>query len=1150
LLESSIKINQLIELAQKFNMPAVALTDKNNLFACLEFSINAIKAGIQPIHGIILNLMYQKGKTLEYSQVLIIAKNKAGIANLLKLASYPYIKNDRKFKEHITLEDLEQNKQGLIVILCYQEGPIAKYLDTDFAFAKEFATKLSSIFPDHLYFELTRHGSNFEKASEFKYLHLADDLSIPLVATNNVVFSDAASNDVHDVLLCIAQGAKKYSTNRESSNAEFYFKSQQQMSELFADLPEALENSWLIAKRCSGVVSTSEPILPKFTLDDTEDQLLKTQSYQGLAQRLEIKFASEKLSQDQQEQIKQQYYDKLDYELSVICQMKFAGYFLIVSDFILWSKSQEIAVGPGRGSGAGSIVAWSLQITDLDPIRFGLIFERFLNPERISMPDFDIDFCQERRDEVINYVSQKYGQNRVAHIITFGSMQAKGVIKDVSRVLDLRYKYADYLTELVPFNAVNPVTLTQAIKEVGELQNIYQGKGFYSPESLDAPLEGEEKQDFDKLISEVLNISLELEGIHRHVSTHAAGIVIAGQDLIELVPLYADRNSKLLISQYSMKYAELAGLVKFDFLGLQTLTVISNCLKLLKQDGINIDINTIALDDQKVYQMLSKGSTVGIFQFESAGMKDSIKKLKPDRIDDLMALSALYRPGPMDNIPTYIACKHAKQEVKYLHPMLESVLKDTYGVIIYQEQVLEVAKVLAGYSLGKADLLRRAMGKKIKAEMDAQQEMFVQGALNNGISKDKAVEIFALVEKFAGYGFNKAHAASYGVISYQTAYLKTHYTIHFLIAALNLDISNHDKIGLFIDDALKNNIKITAPDINLSEGHFVIDKNSKDAIIVAFGAIKGVTPSFGELIVSERRLNGNFRSIVNFIERIPAKLMNRKYLESLIKAGCFDAIHSNRAQLINSIERLLSHSSSYHQDKISNQLSLLGSLSDNEILLKSHQDLVYLEKSAQEFSVLGNFLRFHPVSFYYHILKEHDIISSKDLTYLKNGNAQVRIAACIQKKDTRISNRGRYITMQLSDQYGLFDVSIFNEETIKLYNDFLNISQCAIFNCDVQKDEFSVRMIVLSIENMTDFAKHKIYNLKLHANDKTLPIIINFLQNKISSAKYNTNIQLLIPYKKYFLLNITLPNIFYLELDDRIYLEQYEIEKNIIDDQS
>jgi DNA polymerase-3 subunit alpha len=1140
LLESTIKVNQIVDLAKKFHMPAVALTDKSNLFGCLEFSISALKAGVQPVHGMIANLAYKiKDNNYDFGEIILIAKDETGIHNLLKLASYPYIKNDRKIKEHITIDDLIESKEGLILISCYQNGPILKQFGGDMTLAHEAALNLKNIFQDNLYFEITRHGIANENINEAAYLNLADKLGIPIVATNNVLFSDLMMHEVHDVLLCVAQGAKKYSTNRITSNNQCYFKSQEEMYKLFADLPETIENSWYIAQRCAATFATSDPILPKF--GDNENNLLKDKAYEGLDKRLQTKFKAEGTSQQTQNAIKKEYYARLDYELNVICEMNFAGYFLIVADFINWSKQNSIAVGPGRGSGAGSIVAWSLQITDVDPIRFGLIFERFLNPERISMPDFDIDFCQERRDEVINYVSNKYSKERVAHIITFGSMQAKGVIKDVSRVLDLRYKYADYITELVPFNAVNPVTLSQAIKEVGELKNIYQGKGLYKAESLGAPTEGEELEEFNKQIKEVLNIALQLEGLHRHVSTHAAGVVISGQDLINIVPLYADKNSKLLIVQYSMKYAELAGLVKFDFLGLQTLTVISHCLKLLKNDGIDINMETIPLDDSKVYNMLSKGSTVGIFQFESPGMRDSIKKLKPDRIDDLMALSALYRPGPMDNIPTYIACKHGKQEPNYIHSLLKTVLQDTYGVIIYQEQVLEVAKILAGYSLGKADLLRRAMGKKIKSEMDAQQEMFVQGAVANGITPEKAKEIFALVEKFAGYGFNKAHAAAYGVISYQTAYLKAHYPVYFLVAALNLDISDHDKITVLINEAKIYGIQIIPPDINVSSGHFTIDQSNKQGILIAFGAIKGVTPAFGDEVAEERIKRGNFTSIVNFVERIPAKSLNRKYLEGLIKAGCFDSLHSSRLQLVQSIDRLVAHSNSYHQNKFNSQLSLLGNLSSSDILIKEDKDADYLEKSMQELSALGNFIRFHPVSFYQDILDEYHVINTKTLNNLADGNRQIKIAAVIQKKDVRMSARGRFITLHLSDTFGLFEASIFNEETIKEYNDFLNVGQCAIFNCDVQKDEYSVRMVVLSVESMENLIKHKIHNIKLYVEEEELPKLLTFLQSKIIRDKPNANINILLTYNKYFLINLSLPNIFHLDMEARAYLNKFEL---------
>jgi len=1120
LLESAIKINKIIDLALKFNMPAVGLTDRNNLFGALEFSMAAMKKGLQPIQGIILDLAYHKS---EFAEIVILAKNQRGLSNLLKLASYPYIKNDRKKKLHITLDDLKDCKEGIIVISSYKKGLVTKHLGSNFDFAKQFASELKDIFGDNFYFEVTRDG--WDKTCEVSYFGLAEKLKIPIVATNDVLFADSTLHNVHDILLCIEQGTKQYDHLRITSNREHYFKSPQQMFELFEDAPSALDNAWLIAQRCGSCFMPRDMHLPNFATN--EDEALKEQAYKGLERRLKL---LDKLSAP-----REQYFKQLDYELSVICQMKFAGYFLIVSDFISWSKSQGIAVGPGRGSGAGSIVAWSLQITDLDPLRFGLIFERFLNPERVSMPDFDIDFCQARRDEVIDYVIHKYSKERVAHIITFGSMQAKGVIKDVARVVDVPYKYADYLTELVPFNAVNPVTLSQAINEVGELKRLYQGEGFYNPEALGLPQDPEEREDFNKLIQEVLNTALELEGVHRHVSTHAAGMVIAGHDIIEAVPLYMDKASKLYIVQYSMKYAEAAGLIKFDFLGLQTLTLISNCLKLLKEKGVEIDIGNIALDHPKVYEMLSRGSTVGVFQFESVGMRDSIKRLKPDCIDDLMALSALYRPGPMDNIPTYIACKHGEQEPYYPHEKLKTVLKETYGVIIYQEQVLEVAKVLAGYSLGRADLLRRAMGKKIRAEMDAQQEMFAQGCLANGISKEKATEIFALVEKFAGYGFNKAHAAAYGVISYQTAYLKALYPTYFFTAALNLDIQDHDKILIFVDEAKKNGIKITPLDVNVSTGYFVMD--GEDTILFAFGAIKGVTPSFGDEVFREREKGGNFTSVVDFVERM--NLTNKKSLESLIKAGCFDSLHDNRKQLVESIERLMAHSASHHQNKSTNQLNLFGGPIATDILTKISKDYNFLERSVQEFSVLGSFMRFHPVKFYAQHIICANLVNSKELQFVKNGQSRIKIAAAVQKKDTRSSARGRFINLVLSDLHGLIEVSIFNEEVIKEYGEALQVAYSGVFECEVQKSEHSIRATLVSVEKMDDLMKGNFYNLTLRLKDGQLKECLSFLETKKSKSKHNAKIEVVINYNKDFLASLILPQVFYLEAADKMHLDKY-----------
>ena len=785
MLESAIKVDELAYLAKKHGMSAVCLADRGNLFASLEFALEAVKNRVQPIHGSILNISFQNQN---FAEILLIAKDPIGYKNLLKLVSYSFIKNDRSICNHISFEDLQEYNEGLIVLSGYAKGITGKLLlAKDYNGAKSEAEKLLSIFGDRFYFEIMRHNLADEKQIESQYIQIAQELSIPLIATNQILFADIKMHDAHDILLCISEGVVKDEQKRPRVSNQCFFKSADEMIELFIDLPEAIQNSVNLVHRIYVMAEVKEPALPNFTDGSiSEEDLIKQESKDGLEQRLAVKFATENTSETDKGKIREEYFARLDYELDIICKMNFSGYFLIVSDFIRWSKEHGIAVGPGRGSGAGSIIAWSLQITDLDPIKFGLLFERFLNPERVSMPDFDIDFCQERREEVISYVRSKYGDNRVCQIITFGKLQAKAVIKDVSRVLGLPYSIADHLTELVPFNAVNPVTLSQAINEVPELRDAAKGNGLYN-------IDGD-----NELIKHVLDSALILEGLQRHASTHAAGIVISNEDMMETAPVYKDANSDMLIVQYSMKYCELAGLIKFDFLGLQTLTVITKCLELLKEQNIIIELEKLVFDDKKTYQMLSNGLGNGVFQFESVGMKSALRRLKPDNIEDIIALGALYRPGPMDNIPTFIACKHGEQEVDYLHPLLKPILQSTYGVIIYQEQVMEIARKLSGYSLGAADLLRRAMGKKVKAEMDAQEELFVNGALANNVPKAQAKSIFDTVAKFAGYGFNKAHASAYGVISYQTAFLKANYPAEFFVAAMNLDIDSSDKINVFL----------------------------------------------------------------------------------------------------------------------------------------------------------------------------------------------------------------------------------------------------------------------------------------------------------------------------------------------------------------
>ncbi|MGB6924490.1 MAG: DNA polymerase III subunit alpha, partial [Methyloceanibacter sp.] len=768
-----LTIPRLVALAAADHMPALAITDSNNLFGALEFSEAVAGSRIQPIMGCTLTLSFvtaeEEATNVEIrrpqadGRIALLAKDAEGYANLMRLSSNAYLAGAESGEVVTSIRQLAAHADGLIALTGGPEGVIDLALaEANPDLARARLASLKRIFGDRLYVELQRHGLSQERAIEPVLLDLAYEAHLPIVASNEAFFETASDFEAHDALLCIAAGSYVAVDQRRRLSPDHYFKSSREMAELFADLPEAIDNTIEIARRCSYRPTTRAPILPQFlrgestseAQGDIEAVELRRQSEAGLARRL----ATEGTAPGQTAET---YTARLAFELDVITSMNYQGYFLIVADFIQWAKAKGVPVGPGRGSGAGSLVAWALTITDLDPLRFGLLFERFLNPERVSMPDFDIDFCQDRRDEVIAYVLERYGTDRVAHIITFGKLQARAVLRDVGRVLQMPYGQVDRLCKLVPNNPANPVTLPQAIAGEPRLQ---------------------EARDSEPIVAKLLDIGQRLEGLYRHASTHAAGVVIADRPLIELVPLYRDSRAQLPATQYNMKWAEAAGLVKFDFLGLKTLTVIETARALLARRGISIDPARLPLGDAASYDLLVRGDTVGVFQLEGAGMRDALRKLKPDRFEDIIAIVALYRPGPMDNIDSYVNRKHGREDPDYLHPLIQPILEETYGVIIYQEQVMQIAQTLSGFSLGEADLLRRAMGKKIKKEMDRQRTRFVEGAVANGVDRGRAEFIFELVAKFAGYGFNKSHAAAYALIAYQTAYLKANYPIEFLAA--------------------------------------------------------------------------------------------------------------------------------------------------------------------------------------------------------------------------------------------------------------------------------------------------------------------------------------------------------------------------------
>ena len=1049
LLEGAIHVKELVKWAKAQGTPAVAITDSGNLFGSLEFSLAAIDAGIQPIIGCILFLKSLQAEpsrnvsAIKPDQLLVLAQNEQGWKNLLYLVSKSYLAPTGGEAPILTFDDFEGYSDGLIALTGGIHGAVGKALvNTQDSYAEEYLLALKALFPGRVYVELSRHGVEDEQFIEGRLIDLAYKHNLPLVATNDAYFVHADMYEAHDAFLCIADGTYVSETNRRRLTPQHRLKTPQEMVALFADIPEALNNTIAIAKRCSFVATSKDPILPHFTHGElSEEDALRLEATEGLKDRLQRYVFNDTMSEEDKSAKTKAYSERLEFELQTIIKMKFPGYFLIVSDFIRWSKAQGIPVGPGRGSGAGSVVAWALQITDLDPLRYGLLFERFLNPYRVSMPDFDVDFCQERREEVIHYVQQRYGRDRVAQIITFGKLQARAVLRDVGRVLQMPYGQVDKICKLVPNNPAAPVTLEQAIDMEPMLQAAI---------------------DEDETVKKLADISLKLEGLNRHASTHAAGVVIGDRPLAELVPLYRDPKSDMPVVQYSMKYAEQAGLVKFDFLGLKTLTVLVRALELLKPRNISIDLLALPEGDKTTYDMLSKGDTVGVFQLESAGMRDTLKKLRPDSLEDIIALVSLYRPGPMDNIPTYIARKHGEEKAEYPHPLLEQVLKETFGVIIYQEQVMQIAQLLAGYSLGEADLLRRAMGKKIKSEMEAQRDIFVQKSVERGVDQKQAASIFDLIAKFAEYGFNKSHAAAYALIAYQTAYLKANYPVEFIAASMTYDMHNTDKLGVFREEANHQGIVLLPPDVNRSEVLFSVEEK---AVCYALAAIRNVGAQAMAEVVNERK-NGEYKDIFDFVSRVPGESLNRRALEHLIKAGAFDALHPNRNQLFGNIDMIMAYGSAQQRDRDSQQVSLFGGGSDiiQKPKLLEITDWTALERLEHEFSAIGFYLSAHPLGGYKAALDTLRVTSSSLFAEKLDGQYRtIKVAGIVTGRKFKTSDKGRFAFITLSDIGGVFEISVFNEGLLSQHRDILENGKILLLTVDAKIEEAGARFIAQSI---------------------------------------------------------------------------------------
>ncbi len=1072
LLEGALPIGKMLDLAVKDGQPALGIADTANLFGALEFSEKAAGKGIQPIIGCEIRVQFSGEDELTHDSrrhgkgsVVLIALDEGGFQSLSRLVSDAYLSAGNG---SVAVSSDALQAADLSGLVCLSGGPegaidplLANGLDAH-AYAR--LKQLHKLFGDRFYVELQRHGSPHEARVEPQLITYAYEQGVPLVATNEPYFTSADDHEAHDALLAIAEGSVLAQTERRKLTPEHYFKTRDEMCALFADLPEALDNSIEIARRVSYRPEKRDPILPYFAVEDgttpeqaieQESEALVREAEAGLKKRLDGAELAQGFSRPD-------YEERLAFELKVIRDMKYPGYFLIVSDFIKWAKAQSIPVGPGRGSGAGSLVAYALEITDLDPLKYNLLFERFLNPERVSMPDFDIDFCQERREEVIQYVQNKYGAAQVAQIITFGTLQARAALRDVGRVLQMPYGQVDRICKLVPANPANPVTIGQALNDVPQLRAM---------------------RDEDETVAQLLDIAQSVEGLYRHASTHAAGIVIGDRPLHELVPLYRDPRSDMQVTQYSQKLAEDAGLVKFDFLGLKTLTVIDYAIKMVNRDGTKLTLESMPLDDPATFKMLCKGDTVGVFQVESAGMRRALVDMKPDRFEDLIALVALFRPGPMENIPLFNARKHGEEEFAVLHDKMEPILSETYGIIVYQEQVMQIAQVLSGYSLGEADMLRRAMGKKIKAEMDAQKQRFVDGAVERGVSKSTADQIFELLAKFANYGFNKSHAAAYALVSYQTAYLKAHHPREFIAASMTLDMNNTDKLAEFKRDADRHDIKVAAPDLNRSEIMFDV---KDDEIVYALCAVKGVGRQVAEQIVAARG-ETPFADLGDFASRIDPKVVNKRTAEALVNAGAFDGLVPMREQAFEAVDAVVGTAQRASSNRAEGITDMFAADAPEAIQLNAHaKHWTTAERLEREFTAIGFHLSGHPLDEYAELFERQNVQSwsAFEKAVKEEAVGAGRLAGTIVSRQDRRTRKGQPMAiMMLSDPSGSFECLAFSEQ-IEEYGELLSAGNSVILEVEARHRPDGVSLSLLRVKSLKQAADAAERRLEIHVADQ------------------------------------------------------------------
>ena len=1076
MLEGAIEPKAIAKHAKKLGFPAAALVDRNGLYAAMPFTDACLAEGVQPVIGTLLAVARPDGigpaGVLDW--LVLLAKDETGYDNLCRLVSSAHLDRPVHEQPHVAFEAFDRANEGLIALTAGGEGAIARlFADGQEGKARAYAERLAGLFPDRLYVEISRRGDAVEEAAENALIDLAYAMDLPLVATNPAQYAEAEFHAAHDAMLCIANSTYVETAERPSSSREAWLKGGEEMARLFDDLPEAIANTAVIAQRCAVAAPNRRPILPR--LGDDEDEQLRRDARAGLEKRLE------RLSNGDFGA----YRDRLEFELDVIIRMGFAGYFLIVADFIQWAKANDIPVGPGRGSGAGSVVAWALTITDLDPIALNLLFERFLNPERVSMPDFDIDFCETHRDKVIAYVQGKYGRDRVAQIITFGRLKARAVLKDTGRVLQMPYGQVDRLAKLVPNHPTDPWTLERSL---GRIRDKDGGPVAGVPELI-----AEYRSDPD--VRRLFDLAMKLEGLPRHSSTHAAGVVIGDRPLEQLVPLYRDPRSDMPVTQFDMKYVEAAGLVKFDFLGLKTLSVLKEGQRLLAQRGVGVDFAALPWDDPAVYELLQRGDTVGVFQLESEGMRRTLAQVRPTGFGDIIALVSLYRPGPMDNIPLFGDRKNGRVPLAYPHPMLEEVLKETYGIFVYQEQVMQAAQVLAGYSLGEADLLRRAMGKKIQSEMDAQRARFIEGAAANDIGPSKANELFDLIDKFAGYGFNKSHAAAYALIAYHTAWLKAHHPAEFFAASMSFDMAQTDKLASFAEDMRRAGVELLPPDVNASLAGFAVEaKGDELKVRYALGALKGVGEKAMQALVEEREARGPFRSLDDFAERIDPRLLNRRQIESLAGAGAFDSLDENRPSVFAAAETILAHAASAADQRESGQHGLFGGASAGvpPIRLPKGAEWTLAERMAAEREAFGFYFSAHPVDHHRHLLAAHRVKTYAELgeVQLSEGaRSSATMAGLVEGVRWRVSAKGRrYMMASLSDPSGQFEATVFDDEACADIEAAAKAGSCGILTVELDRrsgDE-APRVAIRRFQPLERLAKASRLQMELRLADTAL----------------------------------------------------------------